>query len=260
MNGRETHLPPLHPVRADDAAHGPAATGSKEESLRTHRKKDEVWQVYMHKREFQLWILYLWQWQRVIMQNTMSSPASSALPGDCISYSPTLSPLQKKGRAAGWKMRSLGSNSSRRSQGRDALVTGKFCCARYLHAATKPKSCDPCAREVTQLHLETLKQNLSVQFSEERSTYELWVKLLAAQSQPNSAVIQARRWNSHVLPGAESEATHPPQSFPSCPQVYISHIVFSWQALFRLPQLNSYSSGWFNTITCFLSEQMWETL
>lgn len=40
-------------------------------------------------------------------------------------------------------------HGSRRSQGHNTLVKGRFCCTRYLHATIKPKSCDPWAREVT---------------------------------------------------------------------------------------------------------------
>lgn len=48
-----------------------------------------------------------------------------------------------------------------------------------------------------------LKQNLSVQLRVERSPYELWVKLLAAQCQLKYAVAQVRRWNPHGFPEAE---------------------------------------------------------
>lgn len=46
------HLPPLHPVRAADAAHSPAATGFKDKNLRTRRKNDEVWQVVCTRWNF----------------------------------------------------------------------------------------------------------------------------------------------------------------------------------------------------------------
>lgn len=42
MNGRETHLPPLHSVRIDDTAHGPVAAGSKDKSLGTRGKEYEM--------------------------------------------------------------------------------------------------------------------------------------------------------------------------------------------------------------------------
>lgn len=182
------------------------------------------------------------------MQNT-SSPTSLALSGDSISYSPTLSPLLTGGRDMGWKMR------SHSSLGHNTLLKGKFCCARYLTQTNW--SPVPRRHRVTSWKL---KQNLSAQLREERSTYELQVKLFAAQCQPKYAAAQARRGNSNGFSEAEQAATHLPQSFPSFPLIYVSQTIFSWQVLFRLPQLNSYLTGWFPTVRCFSSDQMWEAL
>lgn len=153
----------------------------------------------------------------------------------------------ERGRTAGWKIKSLSNDNSHSSQGHNTLK-GKFCCARYLHATQKTEV-------LWSLYqggyiLKRLSRTWVYNLVKREAQYELWAKFLAVQCQPNSDAIQARNWNSHGLPGGESEATHLPQSSP---MIYISHTIFSWQVLCRLPQLNSYLSGWFMTISCFIS-------
>lgn len=225
MNGRETHLPPLHPVRADDAAHSPAATGSKDKSLRTHRKKDEVWQVICIRWNFSF------GFSPLLTMVTMSDYAKHDVLASLLSHvrrwyfiqSYTVTPIER-GKNLGvkdeipWQRQLPQEPGTQHTRQRQVLLCKVFTCCNQT------KSCEPCAREVTQrLHLERLKQNFSVPCSEERSPFDLWVKLLAAQCQADSAAIQVRRWNSLGLPGVESESTHPLQSFP---WVCISHSIF----------------------------------
>lgn len=146
MNGRETHLPPLHPVRAADAAHSPAATGFKDKNLRTCRKNYEVWQVECTRWNFSFGfspLLTVVTMPDYAKHDVLS--ASLAMSGDSISYSPTLSPLQKEGRTAGWKMR------SHSSQGHNALLKGQCRSARCSQATAK--ALWPLCRGVTQSYI-----------------------------------------------------------------------------------------------------------
>lgn len=182
--------------------------------------------------------LYLQWWQCLIMQNMMSLSASLAMSGDSISYSPTLSPLQKEGRTSVLKMRFLGSDSSCRSQGHNTPVKGKLCCAGCLHAATKssPVSSVP-GRSYMELHLERLKQNFRVPFSKKISPFGLWVKLLAASV---SLIVLAFKSGGEIPLDSLEWNLNAPIHYDPSPGFPQPTVFFSWQVLFRLAQQNSY--------------------
>lgn len=130
---------------------------------------------------------------------TCPKPASLALSGDSISYSPTLSALHAGGRDTGWKMRSHSSASSRSSQGITHCSKGNSAVPGTYRPQTNWNPV-PRRHRVTSWKF---RQNLSAQLRAERSTYELNVKLLATHCQLKYAVAQARRRNSHGFPVAE---------------------------------------------------------
>lgn len=139
----------LHPVGADDAAHGPAATGSKEESLRTRRKKDEVWQVICTRGNFSfgfsplLMVVTTRDYAKCVVLTSLLSLVSRLHFIQSYTVTPTEGEKNRRVKEEIPRQRWLPQEpGTQRTRQREVLL-----------CRNQPKSCDPCAREVTQSYI-----------------------------------------------------------------------------------------------------------
>lgn len=170
----------LHPVRADDAAHSPAATGSKDKRLRTHRKKDEVYQVIWARGNFSFGFLpSLMVVTSDYAKRYVLTSLLSLVRGLHFIQCYTVTPVDtgKNHRVTDeipQQLRLLPEPRTPCSCHREVLLCKAFTC----HNQTKVLW-SLCQKGYTQLHLGTLKQNLRVKLvqREVNKTFE-WSSLL----------------------------------------------------------------------------------